>query len=161
MLRSGLSVLLLLAASGGPVAAFCPSPVRSSATLAHHQRDGTALSATRRSFVENLSLATLATVAVGANVVQEAGASGGATAGGVYLLSVRRKTRCHFDKQPQDAGSRRACGSIDSIHTVLSATDYPFYPLDRPNNDITNASRKASWDWLACEVRSKAEILTL
>jgi hypothetical protein len=46
-----------------------------------------ALEATRRSFVENLAVSSLAGLAV----VQTANASGGATAGGVYLLSAKQR----------------------------------------------------------------------
>ena len=56
--------------------------------------------ATRRSFVENVSFATFAgTLALVTGAAQEAAASGGATAGGVYLLSVRGTTnRLSFDQ---------------------------------------------------------------
>lgn len=47
-------------------------------------------STTRRSFVENLIVSSsMVSIAVGGFSVSDALASGGATAGGVYLLSVR------------------------------------------------------------------------
>lgn len=75
----------LLIAVYGKVLGFRPASPWTSTSL-----DETSLGATRRSFVENFSVATFAgTVALVTTTVQEAAASGGATAGGVYLLSVR------------------------------------------------------------------------
>lgn len=101
MTRPVLSVALVLLAASVPVdsfvvgprlyAVFASSKATRETTLEHPREDGTtttSLSVTRRSFVENLSIATIAAGSVGFSGLPGAWASGGATAGGAYLLSV-------------------------------------------------------------------------
>ena len=87
--------LLLLATVSGTAFALCPPSLLQHITprTSCNRACPMVVSATRRSFVENVSIATIAgTVAFVTNTVPEAAASGGATAGGVYLLSVGATT---------------------------------------------------------------------
>lgn len=81
--------------------AFCPQAAREQLAQGSASRCRVApvvVGATRRSFVEK-SVATVAgSVALVTSAVQEAAASGGATAGGVYLLSVRGTNSLSFDQ---------------------------------------------------------------
>ena len=81
--------------------AFCPQAPREQLAQGSASRcrvSPVVVGATRRSFVEK-SFATVAgSVALVTSAVQEATASGGATAGGVYLLSVRGTNSLGFDQ---------------------------------------------------------------
>jgi hypothetical protein len=96
-LRGSQSTILMLALLGGGAFAFNPSgvqvqtPFRLAPKNLSPAREQVALQASRRSFVENVAFSTIA-VAGGASLLPEhASASGGATAGGVYLLSAKQR----------------------------------------------------------------------
>jgi hypothetical protein len=95
-IRMTQSAILMLALIGSGAFAFNPScvqvqtPFRLASKNLSPTRDVT-LQASRRSFVETFALSTIA-VAGGASLLPEqASASGGATAGGVYLLSAKQR----------------------------------------------------------------------
>jgi hypothetical protein len=103
-IRSSQSTILILALLGGGAFAFNPSgvrvqiPFRLVSKNLSPTREQVALQASRRSFVENFALSTIA-VAGGASLLPEtASASGGATAGGVYLLSAKQRYNARVTK---------------------------------------------------------------
>ena len=76
------SFLIALVWTGGFASAF--------RTVSNGRKLDVALSASRRSFIENLTIASVAATQV-LLPMTEAHASGGATAGGVYLLSAKQR----------------------------------------------------------------------
>jgi hypothetical protein len=94
-LRMTQSAILMLALLGSGVSAFNPSgvqvqiPSRLVSKNLSPMRE-VALQASRRSFVENLALSSIAVAGV-SFLPEKASASGGATAGGVYLLSAKQR----------------------------------------------------------------------
>jgi hypothetical protein len=75
---------------------FCSHLAMTMTTRPAEKEQSFISSSSRRSFVEDLAVSSLmvATAAVGfCNTREAAWASGGATAGGVYLLSVRMRAR--------------------------------------------------------------------
>jgi hypothetical protein len=83
-MRRGLAVLLLLACRR--IESFQPSTFQRTLWALG---DDTVMLATRRDFVEKAAFSSIAAVAASFTLSPGAEASGGATAGGVYLLSVR------------------------------------------------------------------------
>lgn len=71
-------------------AAFRPSLVASRAKNLSQKRQCQSLEATRRSFIENLAVTSIASVVLSLPA-EKAYASGGATAGGAYLLSAKQR----------------------------------------------------------------------
>lgn len=86
-MRRVLSILILLVSHNA--AAFCP-PISSLC-------DDTVLLATRRNFVDVAAISSIAAFTSSFALSKKAVASGGATAGGVYLLSVRWTTSLNAD----------------------------------------------------------------
>jgi hypothetical protein len=87
-MRLVLSTLVVLLACHQAAAAFRPCMFQP-ALRTRPTCDDTALRATRRDFVEKAAISSIAAVAASFALSRKVEASGGATAGGVYLLSVR------------------------------------------------------------------------
>jgi len=89
MVGKGFQLLLFVVVFGCSANAFIPSP--SSAKVRNQlNEESTSLMATRRSFVRKIVGSTIA-VATVASPLEKAVASGGATAGGAYLLSAKQR----------------------------------------------------------------------
>jgi hypothetical protein len=102
-LRMTQSAILMLALLGSCVFAFNPSgvqvqiPFRLVSKNLSPTREQVALQASRRSFVESFALSSIA-VAGSSLLPEQASASGGATAGGVYLLSAKQRYNSRVTK---------------------------------------------------------------
>jgi hypothetical protein len=85
-----LTLAVALLAQG--VFAFRPAAdVVSRTKLSHSSRISGSMEASRRSFVEHVAGASIAVLGTGVLIPERAIASGGATAGGVYLLSAKQR----------------------------------------------------------------------
>lgn len=121
--------LALLGSSA--VLAFHPSNLSFAATRSCAKmgtvRQVGALEASRRSFVENLAVSTIAAV-VGTSLlsIESASASGGATAGGVYLLSAKQRYNNRVSigvKGFLAIGPALESGDIDPVRAFFTSED--------------------------------------
>jgi hypothetical protein len=127
-IRSSRSAILMLALLGGCAFAFNPSGAQIPFRLLSKNLSPTrevALHASRRSFVEHCALCSIA--AAGASLLPEkASASGGATAGGVYLLSAKQRYNDRVTKGVKgflSLGGSLESGSIDEIKTFFTSEE--------------------------------------
>jgi hypothetical protein len=84
-----------------------------------------ALHASRRSFIENFALSSFA-VAGASLLPEQASASGGATAGGVYLLSAKQRYNDRVKKGVQgflSLGGSIESGTIDDVRTFFTSEE--------------------------------------
>jgi hypothetical protein len=128
IIKGSRSAILMLALLGGCVFAFNPSGVRIPLRLLSENLSPTrevALHASRRSFVENFALSSIA-VAGASLLPEKASASGGATAGGVYLLSAKQRYNGRVTKGVKgflSLGGSLESGSIDDLKTFFKSEE--------------------------------------
>jgi hypothetical protein len=128
IIKGSRSAILMLALLGGCVFAFNPSGVRIPFRLLSKNLSPTrevALHASRRSFVENFALSSIA-VAGASLLPEKASASGGATAGGVYLLSAKQRYNGRVTKGVKgflSLGGSLESGSIDDLKTFFKSEE--------------------------------------
>lgn len=152
-IRSSRSAFLLLALLGGCAFAFNPSgvqvqiPFRLVSKNLSPTREQVVLHASRRSFVERFALSTIAVA--GASLLPEnASASGGATAGGVYLLSAKQRYNGRVTKGVigfLSLGGSLESGNIDDAKNFFkSEEDGNWKDFSAAGYLLANAFRRSS-----------------
>jgi hypothetical protein len=144
------SSLLMLAMLGECVFAFNPAgvqiPFRLLSKTFSPARE-VALHGSRRSFVEHFGVCSIAVA--GASLLPEnASASGGATAGGVYLLSAKQRYNGRVTKGVKgflSLGASLESGSIDDVKTFFkSEEDGMWKDFSAAAYLLANAFRRSS-----------------